>query len=508
MKFLQKTVPVLYIIMMSIILILLYFASFMDYRLKRDFLIPNIFVLLLVVPIVFILFKYCKSKTKYGKVKVKEELSDKKYYLIMLIISILTFALQIFITKKIYFKTDWDVKVVNDILKTFLTNGNIKDDFYLSIYPNNIFLLFILAAIKRLPLVGKYYFTRLFVNVLCVNLSGVFTYLTIKNTVSKKASLLSSIVVVPLIMLSPWIVIPYTDTFAIPFVIFQLYIYSKKELKFYDYLLLGLTAMIGYRIKPTVLIIFMAMTIVEVLVNFKDLFKLSFYKKNAKNFSCLMVGFIIATLIFKAGSMYLHFTPMENVKPFTFIHYLAMGQNNKTLGAYSQNDINNSTKYGKVYDLKKFYRRLSNRSLGGQISFFSKKTLLNYNDGSFSWGQEGRFFYKKTKDKSASAKFLRSIYYGDGKNYQLFLTIQNIIWVLVISFCPFIVKKKDNKKIEFVLMLSIIGMTLFLTLFEPRTRYLYCYSEVYVVIAFLGIANLMELFSKKTRKKVRAKKVK
>ena len=48
-------------------------------------------------------------------------------------------------------------------------------------------------------------------------------------------------------------------------------------------------------------------------------------------------------------------------------------------------------------------------------------------------------------------------------------------------------------------MLSIIGLVLFLTIFEPRTRYMYCYSEIYVIAAILGLYNLKELINKKIK---------
>ena len=39
-------------------------------------------------------------------------------------------------------------------------------------------------------------------------------------------------------------------------------------------------------------------------------------------------------------------------------------------------------------------------------------------------------------------------------------------------------------------MIAIIGITLFLAIFEARSRYLYCYSPLFIATAIIGINNL------------------
>ena len=90
-----------------------------------------------------------------------------------------------------------------------------------------------------------------------------------------------------------------------------------------------------------------------------------------------------------------------------------MGQNDETLGAYSQQDKDDTIIYGKRNDLSKIKNRVLSRNFSQTVSFYSKKTLLNFNDGSFSWGLDGTpsFFYKKSKAPNNFAKILRQIYY-------------------------------------------------------------------------------------------------
>ena len=146
----------------------------------------------------------------------------------------------------------------------------------------------------------------------------------------------------------------------------------------------------------------MAIIITEVfseLHNFANREKLKKKKVGyLKTIAMVILGILLSFTINKSTSYILKFKPVNEIKKFTFIHYLAMGQNDKTLGAYSQDDVDYSIKNGKIYDLKKFKDRVMARSINEQIEFYSKKTLLNFNDGSFSWGLDGVFFYKKVQN--------------------------------------------------------------------------------------------------------------
>ena len=204
---LLKCISILYGIIFVVVLFLLFFISGVDYHLKRRFILSNIISIIPIIGI-FILF--------YKTIK-KEDISDTKYKKILALISALIAIIQIILILNIYFYTDWDVKVVRGLVNKYLSTGNLKDEFYLSIYPNNILLVGILALIKKIPFIGNYYITTLIFNSQCVNIAGMLTSLTIKNMHSKKAGLLCYLVMAPLTLLSPWIVIPYTDTIALLF---------------------------------------------------------------------------------------------------------------------------------------------------------------------------------------------------------------------------------------------------------------------------------------------------
>lgn len=61
------------------------------------------------------------------------------------------------------------------------------------------------------------------------------------------------------------------------------------------------------------------------------------------------------------------------------------------------------------------------------------------------------------------------------------------------------VKKIANidKKDLYVIVMTIIGITLFLLLFEARARYLFLYSPYWILLVVIGIQNFIAFMHKK-----------
>ena len=76
------------------------------------------------------------------------------------------------------------------------------------------------------------------------------------------------------------------------------------------------------------------------------------------------------------------------------------------------------------------------------IEFFTKKTLINFNNSGFSWNGEGTDYLMKSKTPSKMTNIMESIIYDDGKYYKVFITITEWIWLLVLTSCLFIAKKE------------------------------------------------------------------
>lgn len=104
---------------------------------------------------------------------------------------------------------------------------------YFNAYPNNIFLTIIFAGIKYLSsLFGcvDNYFPTIVVGVISTDAAIVFTVMTVwKLTHSRKVTFLSIIICTVFLGFNPWIIIPYSDTYVLPFLSAVLYFYCSMK---------------------------------------------------------------------------------------------------------------------------------------------------------------------------------------------------------------------------------------------------------------------------------------
>ncbi|WP_221899115.1 hypothetical protein, partial [Gordonibacter massiliensis (ex Traore et al. 2017)] len=267
------------------------------------------------------------------------------------------------------------------------------------------------------------------------------------------------------------------------------------------WILVSLICLLGYQIKPTVIIVFLAAIFIEILSLSKSRQQL---KKSLAKALCIILGFAIATitsnvLIEKLGVNY------NEERSFSMAHYAMMGLNCETNGCVSGEDGEFSAGKQTYQDrieanIDVISERLDNYGILGLAKHLTKKMLCTYNDGTFGWAGEGGFFKDVVDRTSPFADLLRNIYYPSGEHYRLFCTSQQFFWIftlmgIILNF-PQILFCKESRKIAskkdsdlLVILLSIIGITLFILIFEGRARYLYLYSGFFVIASTVGFSS-------------------
>ena len=243
--------------------------------------------------------------------------------------------------------------------------------------------------------------------------------------------------------------------------------------------------LIGYFVKPTVIIVMIAIVIIEFLN--LDL-KIQWKKILKCLFCCLCavgMSFGIKNIMISSTG----FVQEKNLEmPLT--HFMMMGLNPKSKGVYSRDDYNYSmsflTKEERTEgNIKMIKERLSDYGVSGYMKLLICKNMSNYNDGTFSWEQEGGFHFPGSQPNTWTNQLLANFYYANGDYYQCYLVITQIIWmlVLVLSVLAYLCKRKECS----VIILSIFGLSLFLLLFECRSRYLFLYLPLFMVLAGVGL---------------------
>lgn len=441
----------------------------------------------------------------------KMSLSESQFYLLIVVSFAIIYLIQLFISDNIYFKTGWDVRALREAAEGIALYGadGVAND-YFCWYPNNIFAVYTLVFLYKIAITVHSqdpYFVIVAMNNLVVNISVLLAVLSIyKITKKQSVTMVSMLFGVILIGLSPWIVIPYTDTLGMLFPIGAVFCYVYFRNRYLRYFLFVVLCGIGYLYKPTVAIGLIALVIVKMFSVLRRVLRHRLKPGMVVKVAiCVLVAVMWVAGLDKAV-LGMNKTELDDEKAMTMTHYFMMGLNEESDGVYSEEDVNFSRSFENKAERKKgnmevIKQRFQKMGIGGYIRHLAKKNIANYNDGTFAWCREGSFFVEMPEKASSVATFLRRFYWwdqaGDENLYQVFASIEQTVWyfVLLCIVCCIVPEKKENDA-ENLIALILIGVSLFLLLFECRARYLYIFSPLYVVLAGIGLNKASELYGR------------
>ncbi len=301
--------------------------------------------------------------------------------------------------------------------------------------------------------------------------------------------------------------VPYTDAAGviIPVTIFALYLKQKKKEQIRNWIWIGCLIFIGYYIKPQTIIIGIAIILIEAIKSFE--------RNKKENLMFLKKICICLITIILFGNIYQHLvipnTGFELNQEWELgaEHMLMMGQNSERNGVYSADDMAFSMSIATKQERKEANKEKAKERIqtmlkeGTFLSHLQKKALVNFNDGTFAWGKEGEFIKTEYSDRNQFVSpFLKKIIYPSGEYRKFASTFKQIMWLTILFFCMgvvFFVKSDSSKKEEVVIMsLGVMGVFLFVMIFEARARYLYTYVPFMVILASIGHCEIRKLIIK------------
>ncbi|WP_300766249.1 hypothetical protein [uncultured Acetatifactor sp.] len=452
-----------------------------------------------------------------SEIKCGREICLKTKFRLFLIGSFLFSLVQIFAIHNYYFKTDWDVSTIIRAAMDAADHKSMEPyELYFSQYPNNLFILFCYSIIiKMANFIGlrsySYFCILVFQCMLCW-LSGylLFQIVNILERSYRKAVFAYAIWVL-LIGISPWISIPYSDTMALvfPLLIFWIYLQNGrgKPFLFWKWFFIMFFSVIGYRLKPQVLILAISIGLICIFLSFHLKSVRGQMKKTYIPVIGLMMGLLASAVVNRAaiGSLDIE---VDAEKAFGMTHYAMMGMNPDAKGVWAKEDVEFSASFETAEErshmnMEKLKERLDAMGAKGVLRQLCYKTLTNYNDGTFCWGGEGSFYAELRGEKTIYfSALLRKIYYNRkymGEFYPLWSNFAQSIWmaVLVLSLASVASKKEEVHTI----MLSIVGITVFELIFEARARYLFIYVPFYIILAVRGASVLKWMCKNKFRER-------
>lgn len=490
---------------------------------KIETFFSNPVYLLFGIP-VFILF--CLLVRWGDKIRISEK--KKGFFIIIGLLSVYTlwYIVNLKICRMIVFGTGWDASVVTGTVYSLWEGQKLGQDVYYSVYPNNIPIVWLLYRIyeKAITMPDYPYFPEfLWVQVLCVMESvtgvvlGIASYIATKKAVPV---IISGFLFLAICGISPWTIIPYTDSFTIlfPILVICLYIIYTRTESNLKYILIPFIEILGIAggiLKVTNYIVLFAIVLVEIARCFFDI---------KKKWKALIVIVMLCVGMFFSQKMmndkFIKDTGLEvnDAVSVGWPHYFYMGVMEDSTGSYNSQAVSILGNYETKRERQKDELRLAGEIIKGrsfsQNAYFAlRKMVMTYNDGSFSWNAEGAM--RKTEYKSISeSRFkpaMRDFFWSGGKKLKAFLTYSQWIWIFMLVGVPgaffagneLIRRKKDNALWLGAAFLSLLGLFIFLLLFETRARYLISYLPLYILVSTLGYQKMAERVVDALKKRTR-----
>ena len=501
------------ILFFIILFLILFVAQNMAYAYKVEFVLPNYVYLLLGLMI----WAGVRVSEEYWPKGIKKYLKNNSEKLIR-IFTILFFAFLVYIVYNYYFITGWDagllINTTYQISEGQPFDSSTFDSYYFSIYPNNILLIFIFSKIMKLEslfgILDAWTGVMGILTVQCLisALTGLLVFKTARLwSGSLRLSWNTWGMYVLIIGVSPWVSIPYSDSMGLIFPVLFLYLYFLTQNGRWIWmkcLCMAAAAVLGYKIKPQLAIIAIAAVIILCLNVLKGRWK----KRNWKPGAGVLVG---AVLMFLGCQFAVTSIPIELDKEESFgpAHFIMMGLNPGTNGGFLEDDVtytySQPTDERTQADIEMIRKRLEDYGPAGLLEHLEKKLWSTEGDGTWAWGAEGYFYTEILENKNQGmSPFLKSIYYYDGDRYTYFCSYSQMVWILLLSGCflAFLFRKEDQGRKGFIIMLSLVGLTLFELIFEARARYLYCYVPLYLLLGSWGLEQCYQSMRRNIRRRM------
>lgn len=486
-KIINKTTLITTLIIFSYIFICsLFMQSNVSYN-------QNQFIsLLFALPIIFIFYKITKIN--------KYNITLKKTILFLAIYFVIVSIIQIVVLKFLSVDPGWDFGVIFKDAVNYTNNGSRQGSVfmeYFQYYPNNIMLFKIMTLfIKIGNIFGiKALFSCYIMNIIFIDTALLLLFLVLKkkfNTSTGFSGLIISLFFLPLFLYTP---IFYSDTMSlfIPLSIILLYLYVDKEKTKKNYLifvLLGIMLFIGFQLKVSSIFILIAI-LVDYVMN---------HKKIIINIAIMILTFLLLNFIFKSlvvnNSRY-EFKQNDYGK-YPFTHWIMMGvedidkdnSGRNAYGGYSGTDFDLSRSYSTGKDAMKFniteyFSRVNKMGLVKYGEFLTRKSVNVWADG---------YYYSDVKlsisPRHSDNEVRDFMYKNDKTKYLLINFTQGVQYSFILIMLFGIYKQLKNKTEKFdYLLLTLIDLFLFFLFWEARSRYIFNYVPIFIIIIIQALVG-------------------
>jgi hypothetical protein len=403
----------------------------------------------------------------------------------------------------------WDARVVMDLARSLqagrgLTDG---DNGYLSLYPNNIPLL----AIDR---IGVKVGAALGVapDAVLITLTGVCVAATlyavhhlVVPVAGRARALVTQLVVLALVGCSPWVSVPYTDFYAMPFVVggVAFACAAWRHRGWWPRVLLGSLAAgaiaVAYVIKTTPVVIVVALVVVG-LVRLTDRWTVGRARAVIPAALGLSLTFVALSMALTAGAASAAGIDRARIDPDVtppVTWWLANGMHEQPAaggvtqyGTYSREMVEaiegrspaEMLSYARAY----IGDRWKERGPVGMLAFYANKAAWNWGDGMFwAWGEGPDSLPGRVVPHEAAGEAVNSVNGFHGRWYHVRADVAQGLWLAVLLVAGVGLLRAPVRRETLVLAVTTLGIAAFTLAFQGRSRYLLAFVPVVVALAAL-----------------------
>lgn len=399
-------------------------------------------------------------------------LSDKRFFTLVSVIASIVFTVQIAIAFLYPFRYDSDLLLVRETAINIAEQGVLGKHYgYFQSFPNNLNITLVCAALYR---IGRSWEFVTSIGALMVNLSAILTSLTVRNYTKSNTISFVTLILAEFILSFTFIAFPpYTHNGGIIFPVLQLFLYSSPLKRNTKIILLVLTTVFGLAMKATTIIPVMAIVIIEMLKVI-----------HTHQWKPIIFTFALFVILY-SGTLYIQNHIWNNVgyientsKKNDISYFLLLGQSTNSGGRCdgeyatlaTKLDVGKSHKDSIFIQLTK--ENVVKRGVWGNVKFYLGKLSMCWGDSSFSG-------YKTSYKNPQMQKF-----------QYLYVIPRQILWyciLILMCIAPFICRK--NK--QTLLYICLIGVALYLLLFEAESRYVFMFVPLILSLACINMHTIM-----------------
>ena len=401
----------------------------------------------------------------------------------------------------------WDARVILEIARSIragrlLTDGEYE---YLSLYPNNLPLL----VIDRFGVeLGAAF--GLAPDAVLITLSGVglavtlyAAHLLVVPVAGRGPALITQLVVLALVGVSPWVSVPYTDFFAMPFIVggVALACAAWRRRGWAARIVLGglsITAIaVAYVIKTTPAVVIAALVVVAV-VRLADDWSIERARVLIPSAAGAVVAFLVLSTALTAGASAVTGIDTNRIEPRAtppVLWWLANGMSEQVngdgvaqYGTYRR-DMVEAIRGRTPAEMREYARtfiadRWEERGPIGMLAFYADKAAWNWGDGMFwAWGEGPDADPGRVVPQGPAAEAVNAVNGLHGRWYPIRSGVAQGLWLAILLVAGLGLLHVPARRETLLLAVTVLGIAAFTLAFQGRSRYLFAFVPVIVSLA-------------------------